>query len=116
MKNIYDVLKDFTPNGNSLESLSKEEMSSLVSDCQEELCEVSRKFEKAKNEGKSGKKLKKKFKKLKKKHKELIELILAAKQQPNKGRWERIIERSAPELVKLATMVIDRKLLSPKDK
>ncbi|MDR1891925.1 MAG: hypothetical protein LBQ48_02785 [Oscillospiraceae bacterium] len=91
-------------------SPSMSEISLMAEDLKEELRKARKKLKRAKKKGKNRKKFKKKIKKLERKCKNLEKPLRDAKRQSAKGRWDGIIERSIPELIKLATVIADRKM------
>ena len=107
---MYDILDSFTPNVSDAEKTPQNEILAIQEEIREELRKTEKKLKKAKQKGKDGKKFKRKIKKLKKENKKLESLLYNAKQAPCKGRWDGAIEKSIPELIKLATIIVDRKL------
>lgn len=114
MYNPDDILSGIPTNDDTTELLTKQELSSMEEALQEERQRLRKKLKRAKKRGKSGKKLKKKIKKLKKERKKLKKLLRVARQQPPKGRWDALIEKSVLEVFKLANITIDRRLPSAK--
>ena len=110
MYEMNDILESFTPRVSDSEQSPKDEILAIQEEIRKELRKAEKKFKKAKRKGKDGKKFKCKIKKLKKKNKKLQSLLYNAKQTPTKGRWDGALEKSVPELIKLATIIMDRKL------
>ena len=107
---MNDILESFTPSVSDAEETSKNEISAIQDEIRKELRKAEKKLKKAKRKGRDGKKFKRKIKKLKKENKKLQSLLHNAKQVPSKGRWDGAIEKSVPELIKLATIIMDRNL------
>jgi hypothetical protein len=111
-----NILDGLTPDINNPEFSSKQELSVLREALQEELRKANKKLKRAKKKGKGCKKLKKKIKKLEKeikKQKRKNNKPMSShhtKRQPTKGRWDVLIEKSVPEMIKFATIIVDRKL------
>lgn len=114
---MYDpdnILDGFPTNDNPPELSTKQELFSMEETLQAERRRLRKKLKRAKKKGKSGKKARKELKKLEKKYDKLKALLRAVKQQPPKGRWDGLLEKSVPEAFKLANTVIDRMLPLPK--
>ena len=106
---MYDILDSFTPNVSDAEKTPQNEILAIQEEIREELRKTEKKLKKAKQKGKDGKKFTRKIKKLTKENKQLHSLLYNAKQVPSKGRWDGAIEKSVPELIKFATVLVDRK-------
>lgn len=80
-------------------------------DTKEKLRRAKKKLIKAKKKGKKAKKLRRKVKKLKAQLKclKLLNYSPAAASQPVRGRWDGVIEKSIPEVIKLATTLANRR-------
>jgi hypothetical protein len=107
---MYDILESFTPSVSNSGQTPENEILAIKEEIREELRKAEKKLKKAKRKGKDGKKFKIKIKKLKKENKKLQSLLYNAKQVTGKGRWDGAIEKSVPELIKLATIIMDRNL------
>lgn len=107
---MNDILESFTTNSSDAEQTPKDEILAIQEELREELRKAEKKLKKAKRKGKDGKKSKLKINKLKKENKRLQSLLYNAKQSHGKGHWNGIFEKSVPELIKLATIIMDRKL------
>jgi len=116
MSNIHDVLSGFSLSWSGAGLPSEQDLALMIDDSREKLRKAKKKLKRAKKKGKGGKKLKRKIKRLKKGNEQLKFLLQTAKQEPVRGRWDRTIEKSTPELIKLATVIVDRKLPPPKEK
>lgn len=108
---MNDILESLTPSASNSEQTPKDQLLEMQEQIRAGLRKAEKKLKKAEKMGKAGKKHKQKIKKLKKENKNLQSLLHTAKQASGKGRWHGIIEKSVPELIKLATLVVDRKLL-----
>ena len=108
---MNDILESFKPIASSSEQASDLELLERQDKILAELHKARKKLKKAEKAGKSSKNIQKKVKKLKKENKKLQGLLQFAKQAPAKGQWHGVIEKSVPELIKLATIIVDRKLL-----
>lgn len=97
-----DADKDCCPSTN--------ELFSAQADIEKKLRKTKKKLKKARKKGKGIKKLKKKYIKLQTKFDQLNSLLAETKKFPKKGRWDATIEKSVPEFIKLATVILDRKL------
>ena len=106
---MNDILESFTPNSSDAEQTPNDEILAIKKEISEELRKAEKKLKKAKRNGRDRKKFKRKIKKLKKENKKLESLLYNAKQAPCKGRWDGAIEKSVPELIKFATVLVDRK-------
>ncbi|WP_333595471.1 hypothetical protein [Anaerospora hongkongensis] len=109
MYEMNDILESFTPSVPNSEQTPKDQIVAIQEEIREELRKAEKKLKKAKRKGKNGKKFKHKIKKLKKENKKLQSLLYNTKQASTKGRWDGAIEKSVPELIKLATVIVDRK-------
>lgn len=108
---MYDILDGFTPSISNSEETPRDQLLEIQEQIRARLRKAEKKLKKAERKGKDGKRYKQKIKELKKENKNLQSLLYTAKQAPARGRWHGIIEKSVPELIKLATLVVDRKLL-----
>lgn len=97
-----DADKDCCPSTN--------ELFSAQADIEKKLRKTQKKLKKAKKKGRNTKKLKKKYKSLKRKYEKLSAFLQIEKNTSVKGRWDATIEKSVPEFIKLATVILDRKL------
>lgn len=109
---MTDILESFKPIASSSEQSSDFELLERQEQILAELQKARKKLKKAEKKGNSGKKCQKKIKKLKKENKKLQSLLQISKQAPAKGQWHGVIEKSVPELIKLATVLADRKFLT----
>lgn len=109
---MNDILESFKPIASISEQTSDIELLEQKEQLFAKLQKSKKKLEKAKKMGKAGKKHQKKIKKLKAKNKKLQSLLQFAKQAPTKGQWHGVIEKSVPELIKLVTVLADRKFLT----
>lgn len=107
---MNDILESFTPRVSDSEQSPKDEILAIQEEIRKELRKTEKKLKRAKRKGKDGNKFKHKIKKLKKENKKLQSLLYNTKQAPTKGRWDGALEKSVPELIKLVTIIIDRKL------
>ena len=109
---MNDILESFKPIASSSEQASDLELLELQDKILADLHKARKKLKKAEKAGKSSKKIQKKIKKLKKENKKLQGLLQFTKQAPAKGQWHGVIEKSVPELIKLVTVLADRKFLT----
>ena len=107
---MNDILESFTLSASNSEQTPKDQLLEIQEQIRVGLRKAEKKLKKAERKGKDGKKYKQKIKKLKKEKKKLQSLLYTSKQAPAKGRWDGAIEKSIPELIKLATIIVDRKL------
>lgn len=109
-----DILSGLTTDADTKRCQSNQQLFSAQEDIEKKLRKTKKKLKKAKKKGKDTKKMKKKYKKLQTKFERMNALLAETKKFPQKGRWDTTIEKSVPEFIKLATVIIDRKL--PPDK
>lgn len=106
---MNDILSGITPIISNTESEVAQEQDYI-----DELRRTKKKLKKAKRKGKRGKKQKRRIKKLNKKVRRLNKVIAYIRRMPpvvsQRGRWDTVIEKSVPELIKFATVVVDRRL------
>lgn len=105
-----DILTGLTTDADKDRCPSTQELFYTQADIETKLRKTKKKLKKAKKSGKNQKKLKRKYKSLKQKYEMLSTFLQNEKKTPVKGRWDTTIEKSMPEFIKLATVIIDRKL------
>ncbi len=105
-----DILSGLTTEMNTDRDPSTQEIYSEQADIGEKLRKTKKKLKKVKKNSKKHKKLKQKYKSLRKKYETLSAFLQVERNKTVKGRWDITIEKSVPEFIKLATVIIDRKL------
>ncbi|MCI9626460.1 MAG: hypothetical protein HFI90_06720 [Clostridia bacterium] len=105
-----DILSGLPIEADTDHSQSNQQLFSVQEDIEKKLRKTKKKLKKAKKKGKDTKKFKKKYKKLQTKFERMNALLAETKKSSPKGRWDATIERTLPELVKLTTVILDRKL------
>lgn len=109
---MNDILESFKPSASISEQPSDLELLERQEQLFAKLQKAKKKLKKAEKMGKAGKKHQKKIRKLKAENKRLQSLLQFAKQAPTKGQWHGLIEKSVPEVIKLVTVLADRKFLT----
>ena len=109
-----DILKGLTTDADKARCPSTQELFFAHADIETKLRKTKKKLKKANKNSKKHKKLKKKYKLLLRKYETLSAFLQVERNKTVKGRWDTTIEKSVPEFIKLATVILDRKLPSGK--
>lgn len=107
---IDDILSGLTTEADTESCQSTNGLFSAQADIEGKLRKTKKKLKKAKKKGRNTKKLKKKYKLLKQKYETLSALLQTEKKAHIKGRWDTTLEKTLPEIIKLTTVILDRKL------
>jgi len=110
MDTLNEILTDLV-SGQDADNLISTNVESKLSDIGKELAKYKKKYKHAKKGGAKRKKLKKQIKRLKKErdgYQRSIQLLLL-RQSSAPGRWDKLLEISAPKVLDLVGLVIDRK-------